>query len=32
MTNHVSTEDYPDKSQWLDQLENADAITVMLDN
>ncbi|MGB2166664.1 MAG: N-acetylmuramic acid 6-phosphate etherase [Candidatus Puniceispirillales bacterium] len=32
MTKHVSTEDYPDKSQWLDQLENADAITVMLDN
>ncbi len=32
MTKQVSTEDYPDKSQWLDQLENADAITVMLDN
>ena len=32
MTNHVSTEDYPDQSQWLDQLENADAISVMLDN
>ncbi len=32
MTKQVSTEDYPDKSQWLDQLENADSITVMLDN
>jgi N-acetylmuramic acid 6-phosphate etherase len=29
---YLTTEDYPDQSQWLDQLENADAITVMLDN
>lgn len=32
MTSSVSTEDYPDASQWLDQLNNADAIAVMLDN
>lgn len=32
MTTWVSTEDYPDASQWLDQLENAEAIAVMLDN
>jgi N-acetylmuramic acid 6-phosphate etherase len=29
---YLTTEDYPDQSQWLDQLENADAIAVMLDN
>ncbi|MBL6781794.1 MAG: N-acetylmuramic acid 6-phosphate etherase [Alphaproteobacteria bacterium] len=32
MTSPVSTEDYPDATQWLDQLNNADAIAVMLDN
>ena len=32
MSMYLTTEDYPDQSQWLDQLENADAITVMLDD